>query len=95
MISLVSFEILDRTNSGVINLKTFQSFAFDCWMAAYRNLNAVIQNYDKSYGLPPNSLESWASSKRSDFVSAISQDFTDYDTDKKGVEKGHKVLEHG
>jgi hypothetical protein len=76
---------MDKTNSGVINQKSFQSFAFDCWMAAYRNLNSVILNYDRNYGLPPNSLESWASSKRSDFVTAITQDFNEYDTERKGV----------
>lgn len=80
---------MDKTNSGVINLKTFQSFAFDCWMAAYRNLNAMVQNYDRSYGLPPNALEAWANSKRSDFVTAISADFAEYDSEKKGVENGH------
>lgn len=83
--TLVSFDIMDKTNSGVIALKSFQSFAFDCWMSAFRNLNTVVQNFDKTYGLPPNGLESWANSKRSDFVASITQDFSNYDPERKGV----------
>jgi hypothetical protein len=75
---------MDKTNSMVINLHTFQTFAFDCWVAAFRNLNNIIQNTDPMYDLPQNGLEAWAFSKRGELNAALSAEFAQYDNEKKG-----------
>lgn len=81
----VSFEIMDKSKAGVINSLTFQTFAFDCWQAAFRNLASMIQNSDKANEVPPNSIESWSNSKRSEFANAMHKEFLVYDSDKRGV----------
>lgn len=81
---MYSWEIIDRNQTGAISFQAFQAFALDCWMAAFRNLNTMIQ-MQPNCELPQACLEAWASSKRGEFSAEIQKEFQAHDSNRRGV----------
>jgi hypothetical protein len=82
---LASFQIMDKMGRGYIDANTFQQFVIDCWIAAFRNLNSMIQKSGEYSELKNVSLESWASSKKADIIVQVQKEFMAFDSSKSGV----------
>lgn len=80
----ISFEIVDKIRSGVINLQQFQAFVGECWVFAFRQLSSMVQQ-ETGMDSSQMGIELWANQQKSEFLKRMTDDFKKYDLDKKGV----------
>lgn len=79
----LSFDIIDTQGSGRINKKTFLTHGQECWMAAFRNLDSLVQKTTLRNKVPSNSIETWAQDKKRDFLEKLGSEFNAYDYQQK------------